>query len=209
MMQVYPDPFIQLPLAGHLALARCPHCRVDTPSLVEEAGTSTTDFRGKNERVWVFYACSRCGGIVTAYSNMYGGEVLDVFPSYVTVDESVPKSARSYLEEAIEAVSSPTASILVCNSSIDEMLKLKGYTVGSLYSRIDQAVKSHLLTPEMGVWAHEVRLTSNELRHADEQVLSPTIEDARRLIRFALALAEFVFVLPSKVQRGILESKSK
>ena len=55
----------------------------------------------------------------------------------------------------------------------------------------------------MAHWAHEVRLDANDQRHADQAADLPTTEDAKRVIDFASAFAEFLFVLPSRVQRGI------
>jgi hypothetical protein len=52
------------------------------------------------------------------------------------------------------------------------------------------------------VWAHEIRLDANDQRHADEAQPLPDEAQAKKCLDFALALAEFLFVLPSKVQRG-------
>jgi hypothetical protein len=87
-------------------------------------------------------------------------------------------------------------------SAVDAMLKAKGLNNGSLYSRIDQAKDDHLITAEMATWAHEVRLDANDQRHADENAPLPNEADATRVITFAQALAEFLFVLPAKVARG-------
>ena len=97
---------------------------------------------------------------------------------------------------------------MVCASAVDAMLKAKEYTDGRLYTRIDKAADDHLLTPEMAKWAHQVRLDANEQRHADEQAPLPSTEDARRAIDFAKALAELLFVLPARVQRGIVEASA-
>jgi hypothetical protein len=54
----------------------------------------------------------------------------------------------------------------------------------------------------MTAWAHEIRLDANDQRHADEDALLPEISDAEKAVAFATALAEFLFVLPARVQRG-------
>ena len=82
------------------------------------------------------------------------------------------------------------------------MLKAKGYKDGSLYTRIDKAAGDHLITDEMAEWAHDVRLDANDERHADEAATFPDEQDAQRCLDFATALGEFLFVLPSRVQRG-------
>lgn len=92
---------------------------------------------------------------------------------------------------------------MLAASAVDSMLKIKGYTEGSLYTRIEKAAGDHLITKEMATWAHEVRLDANDQRHVDEAATLPTTEDATRVVDFALALAQFLFVLPAKVQRGI------
>ena len=61
----------------------------------------------------------------------------------------------------------------------------------------------------MAKWAHQVRLDANDQRHADESAPLSTKQDAERSVRFALALAEILFVLPARVTRGIEESKPK
>jgi len=87
-------------------------------------------------------------------------------------------------------------------SSVDAMLKDKGYKDGSLNSRIDQAAKDRLITDEMAAWAHEIRLDANDQRHADETARLPSEDDAKRVMEFANALAQFLYVLPARVARG-------
>jgi hypothetical protein len=91
---------------------------------------------------------------------------------------------------------------MLAASSVDAMLKEKGYNEGSLYTRIKQAAKDHLLTEEMASWAHEIRLDANDQRHADKSLELPNAEDAKKTVEFAEALAEFLFVLPARVMRG-------
>ncbi len=87
-------------------------------------------------------------------------------------------------------------------SAVDAMLKDKGLKDGSLYARIDAAAKSHLITEEMAAWAHEIRLDANDQRHADDTVTLPNTADAEKVIEFAKALVQFLYVLPARVARG-------
>jgi hypothetical protein len=87
-------------------------------------------------------------------------------------------------------------------SAVDAMLKDKNYKDGSLSSRIKAAAADHLITPEMAEWAHEVRLEANDQRHADELAVLPSEVDARRVLEFAQALAQFIYVLPARVEAG-------
>ncbi|MCD9047084.1 DUF4145 domain-containing protein [Alterluteimonas muca] len=96
----------------------------------------------------------------------------------------------------------PAGAVMLAASSVDAMLKSKGYTAGSLYTRIDQAATDHIITSDMAAWAHEVRLEANGQRHADDNAALPTSADAERVIDFVRALAELMFVLPARVERG-------
>ena len=102
----------------------------------------------------------------------------------------------------MSSIHAPVGAVVTAASAVDAMLKSKGYKDGSLYSRIDQAAKDHLITSEMAAWAHEIRLEANDQRHADENAPLPTSEDAAKVIEFAKALGQFLFVLPARVERG-------
>jgi len=189
-----------------LELNRCPHCNVDNPNLVSTTTFETTTHTGQRHRYWRVYRCQRCGGPVMAGSESDNGPVREMYPSGTEVNESIPERARNFLTQALNSLSAPAGSIMLSASTVDAMLKAKGYKQGSLYSRIDQAAQNHLITEEMARWAHEVRLEANEPRHADEQVPLPEDADARKCIDFALALGQFLFVLPAQVQRGLAEA---
>jgi hypothetical protein len=98
-----------------------------------------------------------------------------------------------------------SCSVLV---AVDAMLKLKKYKEGKLYARIENAVTDNLLTKEMGQWAHHIRLEANDERHADETAALPTRAEAEQSIEFAEALAEILFVFPTRVKRGILRAQA-
>ena len=59
----------------------------------------------------------------------------------------------------------------------------------------------------MAKWAHQVRLDANDQRHADEKARLPDGQDAKNSLEFSKALAEILFVLPSKVTKGIATSQ--
>ena len=186
-----------------LELDRCPHCEVDRPTLSRFHSFATHTYTGENKRVWGVHVCSRCGGAMLACGLAESHPIAALYPSTNGIDKSIPGQARGYLKEAISTQQAPNASIMVCASAVDAMLKAKGYTEGWLFDRINKAVEDGLLTEAMGKWAHQIRLDANDPRHADQKAAAPTTEDAARCIEFAKALAEFVFVLPSRVTRGL------
>jgi len=111
------------------------------------------------------------------------------------------------LQQAIDSVFAPSGSVMLCASSVDAMLKEKGYSTGSLYKRITSATVDGLLTKDMETWAHEVRLDANNERHADANTELPNIQDAKQSIEFTKTLADLLFVLPNRVKRGIEATK--
>jgi len=125
-----------------------------------------------------------------------------MWPASQAVAEELPPRAKDYLSQAQSSIHAPVGAVVTAASAVDAMLKSKGYKDGSLYSRIDQAAKDHIITPEMAAWAHEIRLDANDQRHADENAPLPTPEDAVKVIEFARALGQFLFVLPARVERG-------
>jgi hypothetical protein len=127
----------------------------------------------------------------------------------LSVSESIPSKAKAFLEQAVNSYHAPSGAIMLAASAVDAMLKSKGYTQGNLYPRIKKAAEEHLITQGMEQWAHQIRLEANDERHADENAPLPTAEDAKRTVEFALALAEFLFVLPDRVTRGLTQTKSQ
>ena len=134
-------------------------------------------------------------------------DVTAMYPSVTTASSDIPDRPRAYLDQAINALSSPAGAVMLAASAVDAMLKQRGLTNGTLNARIDQAASSHLITPEMAKWAHEVRLDANDQRHSDQEADLPTIDQAQKCIDFAMALGQFLFVLPARVERGIKNAK--
>lgn len=194
-----------MPIVGSLKLARCPHCRVDSPNLSCFHRFSNNNSEGGSPREWGFYSCARCGGVITAWTQAgtnYNAEPREWFPGEKALEDSIPNPARAYLDQAISSVHAPAGAVMLAASSVDAMLKVKGYKEGSLFKRIEKAAEDHLITRDMAAWAHEIRLDANDQRHADEEATLPDANDAQRVIAFATALAEFLFVLPARVQHG-------
>jgi len=195
-------------LLSQLDLPKCPHCNVDRPGLHEIFHYTSTNFDQSNKRFWKVYYCVRCGGLVTAASYEEHGWAAHMYPEVIEVSDVIPDPAKTYLRQALDSQHAPAGAVMLAASSIDAMLKNKSYKDGSLKSRIDQAANDHLITAEMAEWAHNVRLDANEQRHADEAASLPDAQDAQHSINFAIALAEFLFVLPSKVRKGLKETQA-
>ncbi len=189
-------------LATKLDLSRCPHCNVDSPNLNYVGQFETVDYQ-THHRYWRIYVCGRCAGVVTATALGWDHDVKTIYPSSLDVSGDIPDRARAYLDQAINSLSSPAGAVMLAASCVDAMLKAKGLSSGSLYARIDQAASQHLITADMATWAHDIRLDANDQRHADTEAPLPTQDQAQKCVEFAMALGQFLFVLPARIQRGI------
>jgi hypothetical protein len=193
---------------AQLDLDRCPHCGVDKPTLSHQNNFATEDYLKSTKRHWAVYSCQRCGGVVVASAQQMNARVQEIYPTPAEIHAAIPERPGEFLRQTLSSGNAPAGAIMLAASSVDSMLKAKGYQEGSLYNRIEKAAADHLITREMAKWAHEVRLEANDQRHADENAPLPTFEESRRVIEFAEALAQFLFVLPARVQSGLNEVKA-
>lgn len=186
-----------------LLIERCPHCNIAKPRLQRAQQFDTTNHAGGDSRSWGVYICATCGGVSLAVSHFNSQHpIANLWPSPESVDDSIPARARQFLKQAIASIHAPAGAVMLAGSAIDAMLKEKGLKEGSLYSRIKKAAAENLITSEMALWAHDVRLEANDQRHADDEAELPEEADARRVIEFSKALAQFLFVLPAQVARA-------
>lgn len=186
-----------------LPLERCPHCGIAAPTLRNIWHSQANPRNGDPARWWFVYFCASCAGaVLTESKGEQDPEVARMWPTQVSASSELPPRARDFLNQALASIHAPAGAVMLTASAIDAMLKDKNLKEGSLSARIDQAAKTHLITPEMAAWAHEIRLDANDQRHADEAAALPNQADAEKVIAFANALAQFLYVLPARVERG-------
>jgi len=195
-----------------VGIDRCPFCSVVDP-LFEKQWTShgpTTRADGKPSRFWGAYKCKTCGSVASIEANPAGDwfEVHAIFPQPRAAHQDIPEPARTFLQQAYETLHAPDAAAVMAGSAVDAMLKARGLSEGSLYSRIDQALANNILTQAMADWAHSVRLGSNRPRHADVEKPHVAPDEAKQSVDFAEALGNFLFVLTARIERGISAAKA-
>jgi Domain of unknown function (DUF4145) len=190
-------------LDAQLLIDACPQCRISHPNLKSVHNLETADHAGQRKRYWRIYQCGACGGLVIAWAaGGFGQGVQEIFPKHSEVDANIPNKARELLKQAVASMHAPAGAVMLAASSVDAMLKEKGYRDGSLYARIERAAADHIITTDMAAWAHDIRLDANDQRHADDSAKLPTEADAMRCTEFAAALGQFMFVLPARISRG-------
>ncbi len=75
-------------LQQNLELTRCPHCNVNRPLLSKIHQADTQNHSKQNQRIWVFYKCGNCGGVVMACAGQFGIEA-QVFPAPICHGQGV------------------------------------------------------------------------------------------------------------------------
>lgn len=187
-----------------LPLDRCSHCNIAKPLLDRIFGpVDSTNYAENASSAWSLYRCNTCGGLVLARSPKdVRYAITDIWPSPQSVADEIPDRAREFLNQSIASIHAPAGAVMLAASAVDAMLKAKNYKTGNLNSRINKAAEDHVITQEMAAWAHDIRLDANDQRHADEDAGLPSTADAEKVIEFAQALAQFLFVLPARVARG-------
>lgn len=201
---------MQLHLSTSLPLERCPHCAIVQPQLARV--TERENNRRGIHRRWGVYECLACGGLVIAATHARDPMhvIVECYPGAPDeLSDSIPARPREYLRQARDLIGQPTGSVTLSASAVDAMLKEKGLKEGRLYERIHDAVAQHLISEDMAQWAHQVSLDPNDSRYADERASMPTIGHAQRCLKFALTLADILFVLPGRVTQGIAESEPR
>ena len=202
-------------LEQQLELDSCPHCGRANPTLQKATEFIETNNNLHNcPRWWGVYKCNSCGGLIVAYARKVNSDPKSIsveatYPQIPGIDDNIPNKALKLLKQAQNSFHAPAGLIMLCASAVDAMLKEKDYVDGSLYERIDKATKGRLITDEMAKWAHQIRLDANDQRHADKDAELPTKDDAKLVFDFAMAFAQYLFVLPAKVSRGISDSEPK
>lgn len=182
-------------LAKQLGINRCPQCGIAHPHitmLVDEQVPQTT----------ISFWLMRCESCRLCFMmKLDAGAPKKLWPEPRAVSIDMPERVRKALIDAQGTLPHPSASIVMSARAVDFMLKEKGLKTGKLGKRIQQAAQQGIITSDMKDWADEVRLESNEERHADDHAPEATKQDAERVLGFAESLAEILFELPARLTR--------
>jgi hypothetical protein len=122
-----------------------------------------------------------------------------------TVSSLIPERPRKILQEAHDTRTSPVACAAMTVRAVEAMLaELKVVKPNGLKGRIEKAVAKDLLPQVMADWAEEIREIGNDSHtdSADDPDPLPDSEEAARALMFADTLADYLFVLPTQIQRA-------
>ena len=198
-------------MAKELILDRCPYCNIAKPFMAHISSHMIAKEHEVLLHILDIYECSSCHNFIIhkQIPKIYFGDtefISLIIPKEKTYDKNIPDKARNDLTAAYETLHQPKASIIMSSRAVETMLQIKGYNDNYLNDKIIAAHGAGILTDDMKKWADEVRLDANKERHAALADNPPSKEDAERTLSFAETIAEILFVIPSKVTRGISAS---
>lgn len=122
-----------------------------------------------------------------------------LYPSEKDLADSMPQAlATGYLEAKKSKKLAPRAFVIMIRSALEYLCKDQGATKGNLYEKIEHLATAKKIPATLAEMAHAIRLVANAGAHELEEKISP--EDAEALDEFFIALVEYVYVAPKKLQ---------
>src|SRR3954462_2719482 len=130
-------------------------------------------------------------------------------PKDTTAPDAVPANISRFYEQAADSLrvgNLDTAGVMfrkVLETSSKE--KIPSARDKPLVKRIDMLADAGLITSDMKLWAHEIRLGGNDAAHDEEPF---TKADAERLEAFCNAFLQYAYTLPELVASGCTSAKT-
>lgn len=195
-MTVYPTTFIP-----------CPYCdaKVQAKVLAEKEYPPGEECEAHK---YQFVECSQCGSVLVGWAEWEYGEEADQGWGHVvrqwplpdtTLHSNIPRTIRRSLEEAKRCFSSKAfmACAVMCGRAIEGLCKDK---VKSKYlaDGLKKLKAEKIIDEKLFEWGEALRNERNIGAHAGEETISR--QDASDVLDFALAMAEYVYVLDDKYQ---------
>ena len=194
--------------------ADCPHCGIQQVAFSVINNIMIADKSGQN--FWDVLA--RCGGCYygvvatfdgndqrtpSEYPSMIPHSLLKILPEPLNTSapDHTPPHVASFFKQGASSLRQKSfdAAGSMFRKALETSLKSKFPGISSnltLYKRIEKAVGNHDLTPDMGKWAHEIRVLGNDAVH-DEVPFSG--EEAQSLHDFTRLVLMYLFTLPGMV----------
>ncbi|WP_307453851.1 DUF4145 domain-containing protein [Microbacterium proteolyticum] len=121
-----------------------------------------------------------------------------VTPAVDDVPQHIASAARQAYSSA--SIGNNMAAILMARTVIEATAKAKGYTRGTLASKIEDLRDGNLIRPAIADEAHEVRFAGNDMAHGDIDV-QPNSNDAEEILALMSEVLSEVFQGPARMAR--------
>jgi hypothetical protein len=83
----------------------------------------------------------RRGSACTSRGDYGNISIESFYPEVKRAAAEIPEPVRTYLQQAFETLHAPDAAAVMAGSAVDAMLKHLNLVDGSVYTRIDEAVR--------------------------------------------------------------------
>ncbi len=193
----------------HMPARICPHCKVN--SNFNQVWQST--FRPPSDPwhpplIRFCEVCDNCGMPVCG-ATMEGNDPEDSsaaarWPRIEGVDfPDVPSGIAEVAKEAHLALnaSAVRASVAMARAAVEATAKERGFTKGTLETKIKKLAEAGHISETMTIAAHEIRFAGNEVAHGDliEEVIG--YDDAREIVDLMDTILDRIYREPAKVAR--------
>jgi hypothetical protein len=166
-----------------------------------------------NQRYYVLYECPNCEQIslVIFFNNSYNYFYDTQFPKYSPIsNKDIPKDIeidryeawKCYINECFKA------SAIMARAVLQKSVRKLGANGNNLKSEIDDLKNKGIITKQLADFAHEVRITGNDMAHPEDmdEVNRKEIEES---LDFMDGFLNTVFVLPLIAERRKKERESQ
>lgn len=187
----------------------CSHCGNKTPHKSVFSHSYVGDWYGPDGRLaddpptshYVGYSCSTCGDLSIYESHDYddGEEPRLVFPSDVSLDESIPEIvATNYRESKRVQKVSPNAFAVLIRRSLEALCDDRGVDPGTLHMRLKSLAEKGEIPPVLVEVTNVLRTLGNSGAHNTEQKV--TVPMTWQMDKFFRTLVEYVYVAPARLK---------
>lgn len=186
-------------------LLECTRCAAIVEA--QEVASYFDDDEDVAQGKWTFAKCPRCTLPLLAVQCDFGDGFDADTPSRVypprdrEMGDSVPKSIRTAFNEAMVCFKAKayTASAIMCRKTLEGLCAEHGIKARNLSLSLKKLKDDGVIEARLFEWAEALRSLGNEAAHGVTSVISP--HDAKDILEFTEALAEYVFTYRDKFER--------
>jgi len=183
----------------------CGHCKGD----VNFQLISNDAEKSSNDKIGTLYLCPRCKetSLFIFYKqahDMHSEYILDKqYPkmSYRKIDD-LPSEIEHDRNEAWSCFFSENykASGIMARAALQRAMRKLEAKGGNLYSEIEDLKNKGIIVNDLASFAHEIRITGNEMAHPSE-ITSINKQEIEESLEFLDNFLHIVFVLPQTVSK--------
>lgn len=195
------------------AVLYCPHCgntSVQTLLRTHEYRQPIYEVESGREvlqpSTYHLTKCETCNDLLLySYCELFGNDEAAgpygslAYPAQIGWGHAIPDRVRRFYLEALRVKSaSPTAFTILARRVLEEIVRERGGSSGTLAKGLENLAKTGLLPPFLAEASTLIRLVGNIGAHADDIEVTP--HQAWTVEHFLKAVLEYVYVAPYRIE---------